>query len=61
MTNVLKREGRGRKTVAQRDGHGESEGRLELLPKAKKRLKPPEAGRDTERCSSQAFRGSMAL
>ena len=40
---------------------GRQEGRLELLPKAKERLKPPEAGRDTERCSSRAFRGSMAL
>lgn len=38
--------------MAQRDGHVETEGRLELLPKAKERLKPPEAERDTERCRS---------
>lgn len=52
MTNVLKREGRGRKTVAQRDGHVETEGKLQLLPKAKERLKSAEAGRDTGRCPS---------
>lgn len=38
--------------MAQRDGHVETEGRLELLPKTKERLKPPETGRDTERCIS---------
>lgn len=52
MTNVLKREGKGRKTVAQRDGHVETEGRLQLLPKAKERLKSAEAGRDTGRYPS---------
>lgn len=33
MTNVLKREGRGRKTVAQRDGHGETRGETGVTTK----------------------------